>query len=72
MDNPEKKYELNSDQYECLVHYKNMFKEIASDISDLCSSEKDDINMGFELGKMHKYLSDWHLEMLDILLEIKK
>ena len=71
MDKVEKKYELTSEQYESFLFYRDMYKQIASNISDLCLSEKDDINMGFELGKIHRYLSTWHMEMYDILAEIK-
>lgn len=67
----DKKYEINSEQYESLEHYKNMYREIADNLSELCSDEKDDINMGFELGKIYKYLIDWNMEMSEMLTKIK-
>ena len=48
-----------------------MFNHNAEEIERLCSSEKDDIVYGYELGKMYTHLRDCFMGMMDLEDEIK-
>ena len=48
-----------------------MFDTKCDWIQSLCSTEKADINYGFELGKMFNYLRDNYVEGLSLCQEIK-
>jgi len=64
-------YKLKSKQLETISHYKRMFRLEADNIQDLCSSEKDDVVYGFELGKIYSHLEKCFFEMGDLEDEIK-
>jgi hypothetical protein len=65
------KYTITVEQLETLDHYKRMFEMEADRIKGLCSSEKDDIVYGFELGEMHSHLRECFLRMSDLSESIK-
>ena len=67
----ENKYFLTEDQFEQLEYFNRMFETKSEWIKELCSTEKADINYGFELGKMHNYLRDNNIEFLHLCQEIK-
>ncbi len=68
----EDKYIITKEQLEFISHYARMFKLNADLIMELCSSEKPDINYGFELGKIHSHLRECFTEMLDLENQIYK
>lgn len=49
-----------------------MFELNADTIRQLCSSEKDDVVYGFELGSIHSHLRDCFIKMYDLEGEIRK
>lgn len=65
-------YYITQDQLETIEHMKRMFESNAENILHLCSSEKDDIVYGFELGKMHSHLRGCFVDMFELIDEIKK
>jgi hypothetical protein len=67
----ETKYFISQDQLEIIEHYKRMFELNADKIKDLCSSEKDDIVYGFELGEMHSHLRQCFIAMMELEDEIR-
>ena len=58
-------YYITSEQLEDILHYKNMFELEAERINTLCKCERDDIEMGFELGKIHSQLRELFLSMIE-------
>ncbi len=68
----ENKYFLTEDQLESLTHHKRMFDNFSDVINDLCAEQKDDINIGFELGKIYSYLKDNYIDMDSLITEIKE
>ncbi len=67
-----KKYYVTQEQLESIDHFKRMFELNADTIRQLCSSEKDDVVYGFELGGIHSHLRDCFIEMFDLEGEIRK
>jgi hypothetical protein len=66
------KYYVTPEQLESIEHYKRMFELNAETIRQLCSSEKDDVVYGFELGQIHSHMRDCFIEMYDLTGEIRK
>lgn len=66
----ENKYYLTKEQLNYIKHYKRMFEDNADLVKGLCSSEKEDIVYGFELGKMYSHLRECFIEMLELESEI--
>jgi hypothetical protein len=62
----ERKYLITQEQFEQIQHYMRMFQLNSELISDICSSEKDDVVYGFELGKMYSNLRDCFVEMMEL------
>ena len=67
----EQKYLITEDQLEQLEHYKRMFELNAELIQDLCSSERDDVVYGFELGKIHSQLRNCFIKMMELESKIR-
>lgn len=67
-----KKYYITKEQFENIQHYKRMFEYDAQQISELCSSEKDDIVYGFRLGELHSHLRQCFVEMMELESEISE
>jgi len=67
-----KRYYISEDQFETIYHQTRMFEYNAEQIEELCSSEKDDIVYGFELGEIHTNLRNCFAEMLKLEEEILK
>jgi len=67
-----KKYTITQEQLEQLEHFQQMFRHHADVIKDLCSSEKDDVVYGFQLGETYTYLSKHFIEMMELTDEIRK
>jgi hypothetical protein len=65
-------YFITQEQLEIIEHYKRMFELNAERINTLCSSEKDDIVYGFELGEMHSHLRQCFIDMMELEDEIRK
>jgi hypothetical protein len=72
MEKNEPKYFITADQFEMLSHFKEMFDYHAELISGLCSSEKDDVVYGFELGKIHYTLCAKNVEMAEFIYKIRE
>lgn len=66
----ENKIFITREQLSDLRHFERMFMHHRDELAKLCSEEDDDIVYGFELGKMHNYLSDHHLNMMNLLDKI--
>lgn len=54
-----KEYRITKDQLRRFIHYAEYFDMIAESIRELCSSEKDDIVYGYELGKLYYHLKEY-------------
>ena len=67
-----KTYTLTQDQLDDLEHFKHMFEHNAELLRGICSSEKDDIVYGFELGRMYSSLESNFLEMSKLMYSIKE
>ena len=67
-----KKYLIDQEQFDDISHYKRMFELNAEYIQGLCSSEKDDIVYGYELGKMYTHLRQCFVDMMDLECKIKE
>jgi len=66
----EKKYWITQEQFNLISHYKRMFELHAESIQNLCSTERDDIVYGFELGGTHSHLRQCFMEMMELESEI--
>jgi len=66
-----KGYLVTQEQLEKIEHYKRMFEVNAEIVQELCSSERDDIVYGFNLGKLHSHLRQCFIEMMELEHEIK-
>lgn len=64
-------FSINDDQLEIIDHHRRMFEVYSDTINELCSSEKDDIVYGFELGKIHNYMRESFHKMTELYQEIK-
>jgi hypothetical protein len=74
MEDQEKKpvtYVINRDDLRIFEHYAEMFRLNAERINELCSSEKDDVVYGFELGQIHSHMRDCFVEMLEHCNSVK-
>lgn len=68
----ERQYFITQEQLDLIEHYKRMFELNASNIKELCDSEKDDIVYGFELGKIHSHLRECFRDMMELENKISK
>jgi len=60
---------ITKEQFKDLEHLAEMFNHNAEEIRNLCSTEKSDINYGFELGQMYKHLKECYHNMNNIISE---
>ena len=67
----ELQYLIKQEQLDEISHYKEMFELNAQYIKELCSSEKDDIVYGYELGKMYAHLRECFVRMMDLESNIR-
>lgn len=67
-----KTYLIDQDQLEEISRYRRMFETNAEYIQGLCTSEKDDIVYGFELGKIYTNLRECFINLMDLECEIKE
>mgnify|MGYP000300027555 CR=1 FL=1 len=67
-----RQYIITQEQLDSIEHYKRMFEVNASYINDLCSSEKEDIVYGFELGQRYTHLRECFMAMMELESEIRK
>ncbi len=68
----ENTYIITQEQLQDIEYFKRMFELNAELIQDLCSSEKDDVVYGFELGKIHTNLRQHFAAMMELEGEIRK
>lgn len=68
----ETKYLITQDQLHAINYSKDMFELNAKSINSLCSSEKEDIVYGFELGQRYTHLMDCFIEMMELVSAIEK
>lgn len=61
---------VTHDQLRDLRHYERMFANAAETIKELSIGENNDMQQGFELGKLHSTLRMQSLNMLGLLGEI--
>jgi hypothetical protein len=67
-----KKYTITHEQLQQLEYFQQMLRHHADNIKELCSSEKDDVVYGFQLGETYTYLSKHSMEMIELTDEIRK
>ena len=56
---------------EGLDHYARMFRVEADTLSELCSTERYDINIGYVLGQSQSHMMDCSIKMHELINEIK-
>lgn len=61
---------ITHDQFQQYVHCRRTFELNSQEIMQLCSSEQDDVTIGFELGRIYSHLRECHSKMLEIETEI--
>ena len=61
---------VTHEQLRDLRHYERMFANTAESIKELSTGENNDMQQGFELGKLHSTLRMQSLNMLSLLGEI--
>ncbi len=66
------KYTISKKQLETLKHYTRMFQVSAEEIDGLCKKDLSELEIGFELGKLHNLLSNCQIEMMLLEDEIKQ
>lgn len=71
MSSEKKQYYVTEDQLDQIEHFKRMFEWNASSLYELCSSEKDDVVYGFELGQRYAHLRECFHEMMQLEDEIR-
>lgn len=64
------KHFITHEQLRDLRHYERMFANAAETIKELSIGENNDMQQGFELGKLHSTLRMQSLNMLSLLGEI--
>jgi hypothetical protein len=64
------KHFITHEQLRDLRHYERMFANTAETIKELSIGENNDMQQGFELGKLHSTLRMQSLNMLSLLGEI--
>jgi len=64
------KHFITHEQLRDLRHYERMFANTAETIKELSTGENNDMQQGFELGKLHSTLRMQSLNMLSLLGEI--
>ena len=64
------KHFITHEQLRDLRHYERMFANAAETIKELSIGENNDMQQGFELGKLHSTLRMQSLNMLGLLGEI--
>ena len=67
-----KDYYITHEQLDIAEHYKRMFELNADIIEKLCSSEKEDVVYGFELGKTYSHLRDCFVNMMELEEKIQE
>lgn len=65
-------YRITKEQFNDLRYIKDNLRYFLDDLSGLCATEKPDVVYGFELGKLHTYLSLRSVELIDILADIQQ
>lgn len=61
-----KTFYISRDQFEKIRQYSNIIDACNERIAKLCSSKKDDIVYGFELGQIQWLLTDNRMVMLEL------
>ena len=64
------KHFITHEQLRDLRHYERMFANTATTVEALSDGENNDMQQGFELGKLHSTLRMQSLNMLSLLGEI--
>ena len=64
------KHFITHEQLRDLRHYERMFANTATTVEALSVGENNDMQQGFELGKLHSTLRMQSLNMLSLLGEI--
>ena len=67
----ETKYYITQEQLEDIEYFKRMFEYNADLIQILCSSEKDEIVYGFELGQRYRDLRECYMKMMKLESDIR-
>lgn len=67
----ETKYYITKEQLRFIDHFERMFDSISVDVKQLCTEEKSDVEIGFELGRIYANLRDQHLHCVGITSDIR-
>jgi hypothetical protein len=65
------KYYITKEQLRFIDHFERMFDRISEDVKQLCTEEKSDVEIGFELGRIYANLRDQHLAAVGITSAIR-
>lgn len=67
----ENRYYITKEQLRFIDHFERMFDSISVDVKQLCTEEKSDVELGFELGRIYANLRDQHLHFVGITSDIR-
>ena len=67
----ETKYYMTKEQLRFIDHFERMFDSISVDVRQLCTEEKSDVELGFELGRIYANLRDQHIAALGVASAIR-
>ena len=65
-------YQLNEEQLKELDNICNFIMYLKDKITNLCSEEKSDIEIGYELGYLNKQVSENHIKLINIIENINE
>ena len=67
----EENYKINNEDKEQLEYVEKMLRDIPDVLHEICEDEKDDINIGYELGKLQNNLANLHIIIAEINERLK-
>lgn len=63
-------YKITKEQLDTLERIREVLMYDRDNINKLCTSQRDEIVYGFELGKLYSSISRVHLELIEITSDI--
>jgi len=58
---------LTKEKIEKIDHCISLISHVSEEIQNLCSSEKDDIVIRFELGTLYKALRECNYDLMEVI-----
>lgn len=65
-------YQLNEEQLKELDNICNFIMYLKDKIANVCSEERSDIEIGYELGYLNKEVSKNHIKLINIIENINE